>query len=359
MSVEGISAGVSAATRSARVDRPDRPFDKLTVGERLQLRVLEHLGARDYAVAFGGERWRVESAVTLEVGTDISAAVVSIGERLVLRHLDARAEGAEGDDLLGRLARQYGVQLAANDRQLLAAAAADAADPTRMLLSGLYLAKLGAAPERAAVAAVYDAQRDVSREDSARKRPVSAHEAPVDSADVVLTWLDDAFQAAGVQADARDGGGRGGEHGERSAEELARWALNLQDDGSVLYRHATLPLVIGGELRELQVALFTPREPVGRDRDVRRLVMTLETPQLKQVRIEAKSVGERLAVAIDVAVPHGVEALAKREGEVRELLTRLGWSVEAVSYGINVPPDRAARRIVEHVLTAGTVDATF
>jgi hypothetical protein len=357
MSVEGINAGVTAATRAARLDRPARAFDQLSIGDTLQLRVLERLGARDYVVAFGGERHRVESAVVLEVGADVRVGVVAIGERLVLRRLDVQAHGeaAESGDLLGQLARRYGVQLAANDREPLLAAAAGAADPTRMLLSGLYLAKLGMAPEHEAAAAVYEAQRDASA-DEARERPIAVDGSGIDSTDVVLEWLSDAFEARGAQADAGDSG-TGGDT-DRS-DELARWALNLQDDGSVQYRYATLPLVIGGELRELQVALFTPREPTARDSDVRRLVMTLETPQLKQVRIEAKSVGERLAVAIDVAAPHGVEALVEREGEVRELLARLGWSVEALSYGINVPPDRAARRIVEHVLTAGTVDAVF
>src|SRR5262245_55978440 len=121
MSVDGVNAGTAAATRAARVDRQDRPFDKLTVGETLQLRVLEGLGAREYLVAFGGERHRVESAVALEIGADIRVGVVAVGERLVLRHLDAelRADEAEGDDLLGSLAKQYGVPLAPNTREVL------------------------------------------------------------------------------------------------------------------------------------------------------------------------------------------------------------------------------------------------
>jgi hypothetical protein len=41
------------------------------------------------------------------------------------------------------------------------------------------------------------------------------------------------------------------------------------------------------------------------------------------------------------------------------MLAQLGWAVEAVSYGVNVPPDKAARRIVDHVLSAGTVDEAF
>jgi hypothetical protein len=138
-----------------------------------------------------------------------------------------------------------------------------------------------------------------------------------------------------------------------------RRALNSQDGGSVGYRYATLPLLIGGDLTELQVALFTPRYDDVRGRRVRRLVMTLDTPRLREIRIEAKSVDERIVVAIDASTPRAVEALAAREPEVREMLARLGWAVEAVSYGVNVPPDRAARRIVDHVLAAWTVDEAY
>lgn len=356
MTVDHVSGG-SAAARATRAERLPRAFDKLTVGESLRLRVLERLGARDYVVSFGGERHRVESAVALEVGADVRVGVVAVGERLVLRHLDAKAD--EEGDLLAQLARSYGVALAAVDREPLLAAAAGAADPTRMLMSGLYLAKLGVAPDNKAVAAVYHAQRHgvaSAAADAPDRKAPTADEPTLNAAAALVERFDDAFAAGGAHS---DGGGAQSDTGEHGSSELARRALNLQDDGSVLYRYATLPLVIGGELRELQVALFTPREPIERGSDVRRLVMTLETPQLRQVRIETKSVGDRLAVAIDVAAPDGMEALAARDGEVRELLARLGWSVEAVSYGINVPAERAARRIVDHVLTSGTVDAVF
>jgi hypothetical protein len=358
MSIDAINAGMGAMS-AARAPAPARAFNELTVGETLRLRVLERLGARDYVVTFGGERQRVESAVALEVGADVRVGVVAAGERLVLRLVDppSSASTPEANDLLAQLARRYGVNLAANEREPLLAAAASAVDPTRMLLAGLYLAKLGVAPEQEVVAAVYEAQLDAATSGAAAmpEQLSAADRAELESQDVALAWLESAFENSGTQSDRGAGGDAGGSRGDN----LARWALNLQDDGSVLYRYATLPLVIGGELRELQVALFAPRGPTARDRDVRRLVMTLETAQLEHVRIEARSVGERLAVAIDVATPAGVEALAERENEVRDLLARLGWSVEVVSYGVNVPPDRAARRIVDHVLTAGTVDTVF
>jgi hypothetical protein len=169
--------------------------------------------------------------------------------------------------------------------------------------------------------------------------------------------LGDAFDAAAAQSEL--GSTSGDRHGEDERERFVRRALNLQDGGSVGYRYATLPLLIGGELTELQVALFAPRHDDARGRRVRRLVMTLDTPRLREIRIETKSVDERIVVAIDASTPAAVEALSAREPAVREMLAQLGWAVEAVSYGVNVPPDKAARRIVDHVLSAGTVDEAF
>lgn len=366
MSVEavGIPIGV-AGTRSAA---PAHLAGRLAVGQQLELTVLRRLGAREFVVAIGTERHVVESAVELTVDTRVLAEVAAVGERLTLRYLDAAKSHADDEqapepDLLEALAERHGVTLAPRERAQLDAAAADAADPARLILSGLYLTKLGLPLNQHSLHAVYAAQLDAA---AVRPRAIAQADAPresepaadADSSEKLERLLGAAFDdAVPAQADVGSAGGDSRDDAERGA--LVRHALNAQDGGSVGYRYATLPLLIGGELSELQVALFTPRQEDMRGRRVRRLVMTLATPRLGEIRIEAKSVDERIAVAIDAGTPTAVEALATRETAVRELLAQLGWAVETVAYGVNVPPDRAARRIVDHVLSAGTVDEAY
>lgn len=367
MSVD-VVANVIGAAATARPATPAGPFERLAVGQQLELAVLRRIGAREYLVALGAERHLVESDVALPVGARVRADVAAVGDRLTLRYLDATQpqvedEQAHEPELLEALAEQYGVTLAPRARAQLDAAAEGAADPARLILSGLYLTKLGLPLDARSLHALYAAQLEVG---GARPRATGAAgsdraqqvDADVDSAEQLVELLGAAFDEA-APAQAELGSAGDDTRDDADSETLVRQALNSQDGGSTGYRYATLPLLIGGELSELQVALFTPRQEDVRGRRVRRLVMTLDTPRLREIRIETKSVDERIVVAIDASTPAAVEALAGREHAVRELLAQLGWAVEAVSYGVNVPPDRAARRIVDHVLAAGTIDETY
>jgi hypothetical protein len=371
MSVDGIEIGGASAV-TGRSSATSGAFDRLAVGEELTLTVLRRLGVREYLVSIGNERHVVESVVDLAVGVQVRAGVTAVGERLTLRYIEADKartddEPQEGD-VIGQLAARHGVTLAAGERAQLHAAAADATDPARLILSGLYLTKLGFPVEQQLVQALYTAQTQGAAGRAALRgtvvadagRALQSEDVP-DSPEQLERLVGDAFDAAApARSDLGSAGGDSrGDDDESEREELVRRALNSQDGGSIGYRYATLPLLIGGDLTELQVALFTPRYDDARGRRVRRLVMTLDTPRLREIRIETKSVDERIVVAIDASTPEAVEALAAREREVREMLARLGWAVEAVSYGVNVPPDRAARRIVDHVLAAGTVDEAY
>ena len=410
MTIEAVDTAVVVRTSAERQRSPAHGvFDALKVGQELDLRVLRRLAEREYVVVVAGGRHVVESSVKLAIGAHVKATVTALGERLTLRYVGSpaprRDDAPQAADFVAELAQHHGVLLTARDHAQLEAAAGKSSDPARMVMSGLYLGKLGLPLEARALDALYAAQveaggrrpenaREVvngirslraaqpARETEVGREPPLGHGAPVPPPAVVAVaapeppdvdggdadtdsvrrleeLLADAFDDAA--ATRSELGATGGDPGadERGAERRARGMLNLQDGGNVGYRYATLPLLVGGELTELQVALFAPRRQDSRGRRVRRLVMTLDTPNLRQIRIEAKSVDERIAVAIDATTPAAVEALAAGEPAVRELLAQLSWSVEAVSYGVNLPPDRAARRIVDHVLSSGTVDETY
>jgi hypothetical protein len=126
MSVEGINAGVTAATRAARVDRPTTS-DKLTA-RRGRSCACSNARARDYPL-----RWRRalarESAVTLEPAP-IPRGVVATASGCAAPSRRSRGRG-RGDD--SSLARATLRRPARGRRSPAAAPAADAADPTRLL----------------------------------------------------------------------------------------------------------------------------------------------------------------------------------------------------------------------------------
>jgi hypothetical protein len=154
-------------------------------------------------------------------------------------------------------------------------------------------------------------------------------------------------------------GGTGSEQPDADdSGELARWLLNIQNDGSVAYRYGTLPVMVAGQLVELDLVLFQQRPSQAATTQIRRLVMTLDTQSFGSLQVEARALDNRLAITFTGQSPEAAADLASYSGEVRQLASRLGWNVEAVGYEYG-RTGRAARQIIDHVLSEGTVDVEF
>ncbi len=107
---------------------------------------------------------------------------------------------------------------------------------------------------------------------------------------------------------------------------------------------------------ELDLVMFREREPRAARGGLRRLVMTLDTTHFGRVRVEARAVDNRLIVKLGATTAGAVDALASHGRDVRAALEQLGWAVDEVRYEIGAPNAGAAHAVVQHVLSAGTVD---
>jgi hypothetical protein len=83
--------------------------------------------------------------------------------------------------------------------------------------------------------------------------------------------------------------------------------------------------------------------------------MTLDTQTFGPLQVEARALDSRLVITFTGQSPESASDLATYSGEVRQLASRLGWNVEGVGYEYG-REGRAARQIIDHVLSAGTVD---
>jgi hypothetical protein len=367
------SANVARTGSQAQQQRRHpNPFENLIVGQHLKFNVLRHLEQQRYEVALAGRRHVVESRVPLETGAQIDAQVESKGDRLELRYLGASAALVTPDDAaapsatgslppeLAALAAQYRVPVDADAGETIANLAARVDDPALMTRGGLFLQKLSQHVTPKDLEALYrvlsGAARDSSAFSAAAQR-VDLDDRPDD--DDLATSLANAFDAntpdptacglAGTTHDTDGGDSR--DDGQR-----ARQLLNLQDDGSVTWRYGTLPLLVGGQLIELDLVMFREREPQAARGGLRRLVMTLDTTHFGRVRVEARAVDGRLIVKLGAATADAVDTLAAYGEDVRGALEQLGWAVDDVRYEIDAPNSGAAHAVVQHVLSAGTVD---
>jgi hypothetical protein len=356
-------------------------FEKFRVGQRLDMSVMQQLKEQQYLVSMAGGQHVVDSMVALEVGARVRAVVVAVGERLELKYVASdqspsevheSASGAEEDasspTLLAGLQARYKITLSPEQQEFLERAVGRAADPTSMALSGLFLAKGGNPIAEQGLQAIYAVQRDDVAPSKAAGAAVEVSKlitatasgdntASSDFAELLAGALHEA-PAAMPPLGVGNGNTSSEQSGADDGGELARWLLNIQDDGSVAYRYGTLPVMVAGQLVELDLVLFQQRPSQGAATQIRRLVMTLDTQSFGPLQVEARALDNRLAITFTGQSPQAAGDLASYSGEVRQLATRLGWNVEAVGYEYG-RTGRAARQIIDHVLAAGTVDLEF
>jgi len=146
--------------------------------------------------------------------------------------------------------------------------------------------------------------------------------------------------------DDADGGGR----------DRARLLLNMPNGGSVGYRFGTLPVLVGGELFELSLALFYQRERAADAPKSRRVVMNFKTKTLGEVAIVAQALGTHLQVRIESNSPQAIHQLRGEAPLVESLAERLGWQVTSVGFEERETITGAAARVMTHVLESGAFD---
>jgi hypothetical protein len=380
MSVTHVGAGThlarSGVHRTAEHPQghgPSGKFSAFTVGQRLEVTVLRPQGANSYLVLLAGEQHLMESSVALASGIRVSALVVAVGEQLALRYLGSDSRQGTADDapdasepslsgLLQALASRYKVTLDNPDRDLLQRAVRRAADPTAMALGGLFLAKIGAEVDRPSLDALYEAQTQAppSATPAGSARSVNP---PVDLERVSMSELSELLSSAlPTQVDdasAAQGEGLGAHSGGEEPSRSAQSLLNRQDDGAVIYRYGSLPVLVSGRLMELELALFQQREPREGEARLRRLVMTLDTETLGPLQIEARSLNERLVIRFTGRSAQAAAHLAPYGRDVEQLAARLGWAVDGVEYEYASGSARAATQIIRHVLNSETIDSVL
>lgn len=409
MSVSDV--GTAQAARIGGLNRPglaqNAAFDRLSVGQIVNVHVLRRFDTHRYLLSIDGQRHHVESATTLPVGGKGQATVTAVGERLELRVESMRDPPAGMDEtndvaaqdgaapavdartrqLLTELEGRYRITLEESDRGRLAAVVAGAAHPDAMVRAGLFLNRLGMAILPAAAHSVYAAQVEggartaalgalpeigtllasLASGDAQAREAVqqllleSLDDADVGSSAATADPTDTADADAGSAAATMDGGTDPDGHRDEARDQMARWLLNLQDEGAIGHRYGTLPVLVAGQLIELDLVLFRERprpdgQSAARREPLRRLVMTLNTESFGTLQVVAQAVENRLAIAFTGRSPAQIEALSGYGEEVRRLVGQLGWNVDNVSYGCDPQQRRAAARVVDHVLDAGSID---
>ncbi|HEU4653035.1 MAG TPA: flagellar hook-length control protein FliK [Steroidobacteraceae bacterium] len=367
MTVANVSHAASAGTltRHEQQARQNRHFSP---GDQVLLRIVRKLDSRHYVGVLGNEQHVIESTVELSVGSRVQAAVAATGEKLELRYVGVEAapetgstETATGGGLIAALENKFATSFTGEQRQQLEKALSKAGDANAMALGGVFLNKLALPIDIESLTTVHDEQVWTT--------PATGHSAATlsraihtggDETEILAEHLRAALDAAsapmsapvqGAVASATNDFANDDQDARRSAREL----LNVQDDGSVTYAYGVLPLMIGDQLVELDLAYFRERRDTQATDGMRRMVMTFSTRNLGRIEVLAQSIGDRLAIDMKTDAAASSDVLASHAEQVRDLVARLGWQIDSVSYSFNPNGLRAARHIVDHVAQSDTL----
>ena len=358
-------------------------YGRLRAGNEVDVRVLRKLSPSAYIVSLAEGQHVMDSTVPMDVGDRVRAVVVTVGDKLELRYLGAGQAApvaeTEGEDdagadtggtggspgaLVANLEARYHLNLRDDERAVLQRAAGVAADPTAMVLGGLYLSKQGQPVTQDTLDALHAAQQNASASPAVMTRAPDVSSlveraAQGDEQDVAtLAALIGGAMGAGSEAAGGkpfDGSDSSSDR-EPSRDSLAQQLLNLQDGGTVGYRYGTLPVIVADQLVELDLVVLQQRPNSQGSPGVRRLVMSLQTKSFGEVRVEARALENRLIVSFNGESADSARELSAYRDEVKGLVGRLGWNVEAIGYETGESPGSAARAVIDHVLSAGTID---
>lgn len=407
MSITNVAAGSPAALQGAGnrfyLAGAGEFADKLTVGQVLKGRVLRQYDQSRYLVGFEGNERVVDSGVPLRTGELIHGRVMAVGERVELQRIYAQdatdlagaampvpgeslpeGVGTRSDQLLEQLIGRYQATLSPADRAQLGKAVRSAADGANMGLAGIMLSKLGLPQSSELLGALYtnltrrpaatSAAEVVAQLEAAAPGAVAAPTQAIQQlGEMLKTAIEDRTRAHDSREQAASGTPQmslpvagaapeavrqvradGDERNQRGIRDLGRWLLNAQTGGSVAHRHETLPLLLGDQLVEVDLALFSQQrdgeqKPAARHRQ---LVFSLNTESLGRVEISARLVGERLRVQVATEDSDTTAFMAEHATALREALQQLGWTLDEVVYETRPAPvaGSATQAVVEHVI---------
>jgi hypothetical protein len=418
MSIQSISPGLTplSPSTSGRLYLPGAGefADKLTVGQVIKGRVLRHYEGNRYLVGFDGHERVVDSVVPLKTDELIHGRVLAIGERVELQRIQlstgAAAEAVsmppasrepglfdkagQKEQQLNELLVRYQAQLNPADQVQLLKAVRGAQDANAMSLAGLMLSKLGfrqtpellevvyaallrtgqqagvaatltelavtsaqgADQQAAAVRGLADALKGAMDEVLLLQQQAPQQDTPQPGGDVPAGVSGNPASApkqAGLNSDA-------GDLAKEGRGDLGYRLLNAQTDGTVSHRVGTLPLLLGDQLIEVDVAMFEQRrdaeqKPAARHRH---LVFSLNTEALGAVEVSARVVGEHVRIRVQASDSNTADILAGYVASLRGTLEAGGWVVDEIAYETRTGDSQGGvvRSVVEHVISQDSLN---
>ncbi|MGY1490785.1 hypothetical protein ACW4YW_15370 [Methylobacillus pratensis] len=369
----------NTATQTIHAAEKEQWLQSLTNGQIIKGRILRQYSEGRYGVSFAGQERIVDSAIPLSVGDVLQGKVVGVSENSVsIRLLSGRAEqqphareqGGMGQPVHDVL-EQAKASLNSVQRLAIQEIAAKFTAPDNAIQAGIFLAKLGLPVSRQAVEMVLkklQADLPLASVEPSDELPelsfaalgVEPPEQVVSDSQVIDTLQNFFIQHWQQQVSLRGAGrdddkfGLSAETGGEGADQRDQPALfsifNTQTGANVLHRLHALPVMIDGQLREFDLALFDQQDSSSHEEvSSRRIQFNLQT-EFGLVALDARIVNQHVSLQIAAQSSQMVEMLDGHVDALKDNLKEAGWSLGHMENQLDAVMHQPARQIVEHVL---------
>jgi len=378
-----------------------RGFANLTSGQVVNAKVLRKLDEQHYVVSLRGEVREARTDKALPVGESIDVVVVSASDKLQLRRIDQDiASGDQADISIAKFgekitlldqAQFYKREIDARELRVLQKAMDASEDSAGMMVSGFFLNKHGIAIEPNLLDQLYSLQKGVPFSTAADIPSATLQEQTTvaDLAQSLRHSVDSHFSelvgpavarqnaqaqnevvtTASTEPDAQanliipsagseaSDGSMDNQQGDRHLEASAiHQLLNQVDANGLGARYGTLPVLINGELVELELVMFKHQQKEGDVEPIKRLMMSIHTRSMGTISVSAEALNQRLLVNISAPSVEHAETLGAYSQDVKQLAERFGWIVDSVAYEVRPHGVSLARRVMEHSIRQGVID---
>ena len=385
--------------------------ENLNLGQVIKGKVLRHYEGGRYLVDFSGQEKVVDSAVPLRTNEVLYGRVVALGDKVELQRVAAEQNrttvGKQISDALGQTAERalvgkheqavnqvfdkYQGKLTLEQKAALVKMVKTVPTPGKMALAGLVLSKLGLSQAPELLRAVYNAMQSKAQRTGSfpslgnipqlQSAPGSV-ETQVDTAlqplaNAVAALMENLPEKKIAQrklASQPELTGTGESQDQEASApprpqqrydqdwyhsgfyHLGRWVLNSQIEGSVAHRLGTLPLWLGHQLVEVDLAVFDQKQGTTTLNDGlrhRQLVFSLHLEQLGHVEVMVKVADRHLRVQIMTDNAAATEVITGYMGPLRGMLQQAGWSIDELVYGTNATDsdEQVVGAVIEHIIS--------
>lgn len=376
-----------------------RGFANLTAGQVVNAKVLRKLDEQRYVVSLRGEVREAKAEKALPVGESIDVIVVSNVDGLQLRRMSSQQVPVASVDLsisaledktnLLDQAKFYKCEMTSSELRVLQKAMDVSDDAVGLMMSGFFLNKRGIAIEPQLLEQLHVLQKATTFSGDRDTPPAALRQTSIADLAQSLRWPVDprtgevvslatvrqrdlsqpeAANNVSVESDVQinltvpahaetSGGSAEDQQGNRQPEAFAlHQILNDVDANGLGVRYGTLPVLVNGELVELELVMFRHQQKQGDVEPIKRLVMSIHTQSMGTIAISAEALNQRLLVNISSSSVEHAETLGAYSEDVKQLAERFGWIVDSVAYEVRPHSKTLARRVMEHSVRQGVID---